>query len=283
MRKLVRDLRRTRVALGDRCEMPAAVGARSSRQDGQEAGRRSRARPAGHVIGDGDVAIKSPGDGLPPYLLDQVHRTHSHQTAQAGRPDHLRRALRRARPRWPGSLDGRVAVVTGAFGSTRPGLVPGLAGRRSQGRRARPPERAAPRLPTPARGRRAPGRLFRPTSSTGPRSRRRGLRGAIGAPRGAGQQRRHRSAAGPSADLPGQGNSRRDRSSVSSMSTVRRISGRAGVRGGDGASAGAGRSSISARCTPRSRPTPDSTITSPLIHRSSSLQPMAPPRRHWST
>ena len=32
----------------------------------------SRALGAGHVLGDGDVTMKSPGDGLPPYLLDQV-------------------------------------------------------------------------------------------------------------------------------------------------------------------------------------------------------------------
>jgi len=27
---------------------------------------------AGHVLAAGDIAIKSPGDGLPPYYLDQI-------------------------------------------------------------------------------------------------------------------------------------------------------------------------------------------------------------------
>ena len=31
-----------------------------------------RALAVGHVLTEDDVAMKSPGDGLPPYLLDQV-------------------------------------------------------------------------------------------------------------------------------------------------------------------------------------------------------------------
>jgi len=32
----------------------------------------ARDLPSGHVLTAGDIAIKSPGDGLPPYYLDQV-------------------------------------------------------------------------------------------------------------------------------------------------------------------------------------------------------------------
>jgi sialic acid synthase len=71
MRKMVRDLRRTHVALGDGikkihdCEVPAII----------KMGKKlvaARDLPAGHVLAEGDVAIKSPGDGLPPYELPNV-------------------------------------------------------------------------------------------------------------------------------------------------------------------------------------------------------------------
>ncbi len=39
---------------------------------GEEARRAPRARRAGHVLTEDDLAIKSPGDGLPPHQLDQV-------------------------------------------------------------------------------------------------------------------------------------------------------------------------------------------------------------------
>jgi sialic acid synthase len=32
----------------------------------------ARDLPAGHLLTAADVAVKSPGDGLPPYYLDQV-------------------------------------------------------------------------------------------------------------------------------------------------------------------------------------------------------------------
>ena len=34
----------------------------------------ARDLPAGHLLREEDVAIKSPGDGLPPYELDRRHR-----------------------------------------------------------------------------------------------------------------------------------------------------------------------------------------------------------------
>ena len=71
MRKLVRDLRRTRQALGNGIKCPAP----SERSAMVKMGKKlvaGRALPAGHVLGAGDIAMKSPGDGLPPYALDQV-------------------------------------------------------------------------------------------------------------------------------------------------------------------------------------------------------------------
>lgn len=71
LRKLVRDLRRTRVALGDGrkkiypSEEPALV----------KMGKKlvaARNLPAGHVLKPQDIATKSPGDGLPPYELERV-------------------------------------------------------------------------------------------------------------------------------------------------------------------------------------------------------------------
>lgn len=68
MRKMVRDLRRARVALGD--------GQKTPYQSEVEplikmAKKLVAARPLepGHILAEGDIAIKSPGDGLPPYRL----------------------------------------------------------------------------------------------------------------------------------------------------------------------------------------------------------------------
>jgi sialic acid synthase len=71
MRKLVRDLRRARVALGTgvKCPLPSERGPLAKMGKMLVA---RRALGAGHVLSDGDVTMKSPGDGLPPYLLDQI-------------------------------------------------------------------------------------------------------------------------------------------------------------------------------------------------------------------
>lgn len=68
LRKLVRDVRRTAVAMGD--------GVKRIYQKEQNArlkmGKKivaARDLPVGHVAGPGDFAFKSPGDGLPPYLV----------------------------------------------------------------------------------------------------------------------------------------------------------------------------------------------------------------------
>jgi N-acetylneuraminate synthase/sialic acid synthase len=71
LRKVVRDLRRARVAMGD--------GVKKMHENEQAAlqkmGKKLVAAqdlPAGHRLTEQDVAIKSPGDGLPPYELERV-------------------------------------------------------------------------------------------------------------------------------------------------------------------------------------------------------------------
>lgn len=71
MRKLVRDLRRVREALGDGVKRvyPNEVAPISKLSKKLVA---SRDLPAGHVLTESDIAVKSPGDGLPPYEFDAV-------------------------------------------------------------------------------------------------------------------------------------------------------------------------------------------------------------------
>jgi sialic acid synthase len=79
MRKMVRDLRRVRLALGTGIKQPIAVEKKPLFKMGKKLVA-ARGLPAGHVLTAADVAIKSPNDGLPPYEL----------------PALLGRALRRA-------------------------------------------------------------------------------------------------------------------------------------------------------------------------------------------
>lgn len=71
LRKMVRDLRRTRQALGDGqkkvylSERPAVL----------KMGKKlvaAKDLPSGHVLTASDLAIKCPGDGIPPYELDGI-------------------------------------------------------------------------------------------------------------------------------------------------------------------------------------------------------------------
>jgi sialic acid synthase len=71
MRKLVRDLRRVRAALGSGDKVPLAVEKKPLFKMGKKLVA-ARALPAGHVVTPADVAIKSPNDGLPPYELPSV-------------------------------------------------------------------------------------------------------------------------------------------------------------------------------------------------------------------
>jgi N-acetylneuraminate synthase/sialic acid synthase len=71
MRKLVRDLRRVREALGDGIKRvyPNEVGPISKMSKKLVAGRDLS---SGHALTEADIAIKSPGDGLPPYEFDNI-------------------------------------------------------------------------------------------------------------------------------------------------------------------------------------------------------------------
>jgi sialic acid synthase len=71
LRKLVRDLRRTKVALGDGTKNVHASEVAPATKMGKKLVA-ARGLPAGHVLDDGDIAFKSPGDGLPPYELERV-------------------------------------------------------------------------------------------------------------------------------------------------------------------------------------------------------------------
>jgi sialic acid synthase len=83
LRKLVRDLRRTRVALGDGAKLPHASEADPIMKMGKKIVA-ARTLPAGHVLQREDLALKSPADGgLPPYELDAViGRTLRHPVAE---------------------------------------------------------------------------------------------------------------------------------------------------------------------------------------------------------
>ena len=72
MRKLVRDLKRTRLALGDGMKTPYATESDPITKMGKKIVA-ARTLPAGHVLRREDLALKSPADGgLPPYELDAV-------------------------------------------------------------------------------------------------------------------------------------------------------------------------------------------------------------------
>jgi sialic acid synthase len=71
LRKLVRDVRRAKVALGSGVKEPIATEQKSLSKMGKKLVA-ARDLPAGTVLKAEDVAIKSPGDGLPPYELDNL-------------------------------------------------------------------------------------------------------------------------------------------------------------------------------------------------------------------
>jgi N-acetylneuraminate synthase/sialic acid synthase len=78
MRKLVRDLRRTRVALGDGTKTMHQSEAAPIVKMGKKIVA-ARDLPAGHVLRREDLELRSPGDGVPPYELDRfVGRTLRH-------------------------------------------------------------------------------------------------------------------------------------------------------------------------------------------------------------
>jgi len=71
LRKMVRDLRRTRVALGDGTKSVHPSEVAPATKMGKKLVA-ARDLPAGHVLTKADIVFKSPGDGLPPYELEHV-------------------------------------------------------------------------------------------------------------------------------------------------------------------------------------------------------------------
>jgi sialic acid synthase len=71
LRKLVRDLQRVRVALGNG-EKKVYASEEGPILKMSKKLVAARDLPTGHVIGPEDIALKSPGDGLPPHMLDVI-------------------------------------------------------------------------------------------------------------------------------------------------------------------------------------------------------------------
>ena len=72
MRKLVRDLRRVPLAVGDGVKRPLASEAKPLQKMGKQLVA-SRDLPLGHVLDTGDLVAKSPAEGgLPPSALDEL-------------------------------------------------------------------------------------------------------------------------------------------------------------------------------------------------------------------
>jgi N-acetylneuraminate synthase/sialic acid synthase len=71
LQKLVRDLERARVALGDGTKTMYVSETEAIVKMSKKIVAR-RPLPAGHVLAESDLALKSPGDGLPPYELEQL-------------------------------------------------------------------------------------------------------------------------------------------------------------------------------------------------------------------
>jgi N-acetylneuraminate synthase/sialic acid synthase len=71
MKKMIRDLQRTRMALGDGRKKVYASEAGPALKMGKKLVA-ARDLSAGHTLTTADVAIKSPGDGLEPYRLEEV-------------------------------------------------------------------------------------------------------------------------------------------------------------------------------------------------------------------
>jgi len=71
MAKLIRDLHRTKIALGDGVKIPFEREQSALKKLGKKLVA-ARDLPYRHVLRPEDIAIKSPNDGLPPYMLDVI-------------------------------------------------------------------------------------------------------------------------------------------------------------------------------------------------------------------
>ena len=71
MRKIVRDLQRTRLALGDGIKQVYPTEKSAVMKMGKSLVA-ATALPSGHRLTYTDIAMKSPGDGIPPFELDRI-------------------------------------------------------------------------------------------------------------------------------------------------------------------------------------------------------------------
>ena len=71
MQKMIRDLHRARIALGDGVKRQLPIESSALMKMGKKIVA-ARRLPAGHLLREEDLAMKSPGDGLPPTELDRV-------------------------------------------------------------------------------------------------------------------------------------------------------------------------------------------------------------------
>ena len=85
MKKMIRDLQRVRLALGDGRKKVYASEASPVLKMGKKLVA-ARDLPAGHVLTAADIAIKSPGDGLAPYHFDQIVGQMLSQNLRAEQP-----------------------------------------------------------------------------------------------------------------------------------------------------------------------------------------------------
>jgi sialic acid synthase len=81
-RKMVRDLKRARVALGSRDKRGLAIEEQSMLKMRKKLVA-ARDLAAGHVLTAEDIAMKSPGDGLPPFEIDNFIGQKLHVSVKA--------------------------------------------------------------------------------------------------------------------------------------------------------------------------------------------------------
>ena len=128
LRKMVRDLERTRHRARRRRRRARIRARRAGHEDGQEARRRARSAGRAHCVTEGDIALKSPGDGLPPYELDRRRRPDARDT-DASRDEALTfELLDEVIPQLEGALSAEIRVSSNDD-DPRPG--PRKAGSRS--------------------------------------------------------------------------------------------------------------------------------------------------------
>ena len=89
MRRMVRDLHRARISIGDGVKRVYPSEAKPLQKMAKKIVA-ARDLPSGHVLRREDLALKSPNDGLPPYELDNLIGRRLRGWAQGGREFALR-------------------------------------------------------------------------------------------------------------------------------------------------------------------------------------------------